>query len=234
MNNTFASALARALPSIGRQCQPRASLLRQTRVFSSTSHNLTNDPERRELASQLPGGRPDGPAEENSSLSAITRLMRGDKRPMDKRPVSSDYARVAESLETNMLRRPYADYSPPHHLHVYSHKHNTVLTLTRPNGNPLLSMGCGHLGFRKSKRSGYDAAFQLTSHVFGQIQERGLLMDIQSLEIVLRGFGQGREAFTKVLLGNEGRNIRGLVSKVTDSTRLKFGGTRSPRVRRLG
>ena len=59
-------------------------------------------------------------------------------------------------------------------------------------------------------------------------------MEIKRLEVVFRDFGPGREAFTKVLLGSEGRNIRGLVSRVTDATRLKFGGTRSRKVRRLG
>lgn len=53
------------------------------------------------------------------------------------------------------------------------------------------------------------------------------------IEVVLRGFGQGREAFQKALLGTEGQMIKPMIVKVTDGTRLKFGGTRSPAVRRL-
>lgn len=132
------------------------------------------------------------------------------------------------------LYTPYGNRNPPYNLHVYSHKHNTIMTLTRPNGNPILSVGCGTMGFRKSHRGGYDPAFQLSSHVFAQIQEKGLLRDITALTVVFRGFGFGREAFTKVLLGNEGRHIRPLVTRVTDATRIKFGGTRSRAVRRLG
>lgn len=56
----------------------------------------------------------------------------------------------------------------------------------------------------------------------------------RGIEVVLRGYGQGREAFQKALLGSEGRLVKGLVKKVTDNTRLKFGGTRSRAVRRLG
>ncbi|EGD99408.1 Mitochondrial ribosomal protein subunit S18 [Trichophyton tonsurans CBS 112818] len=52
--------------------------------------------------------------------------------------------------------------------------------------------------------------------------------------LILRGFGPGREAFTKVLLGKEGKVLRERIVRVSDSTRLKFGGTRSPAVRRLG
>jgi small subunit ribosomal protein S11 len=54
------------------------------------------------------------------------------------------------------------------------------------------------------------------------------------LEIVMRGFGPGREAFTKAILGAEGRDIRSRISAVLDATRLKIGGTRSPKPRRLG
>lgn len=148
--------------------------------------------------------------------------------------VRSDYSKLAESLEADMLRNPYADHAPPHHLHVFSHKHNTIITLTRPNGNPMMSMSCGQIGFRKGGRSGFDPAYQLSAHVMAQIQERGYLLEIKRLALVYRGFGKGREAFTKVLLGSEGRRIRGLISRVSDSTRVKFGGARSRKVRRLG
>ena len=79
-----------------------------------------------------------------------------------------------------------------------------------------------------------DAAFQLASYFLKQIQERGLIKDIKEVEVVLRGFGSGREAATKVILGQEGRLIRSKIVAVTDATRLKFGGSRSPNPRRLG
>ncbi|RAL11537.1 mitochondrial 37S ribosomal protein uS11m [Aspergillus homomorphus CBS 101889] len=141
---------------------------------------------------------------------------------------------MAESLEAEILKQPYADRAPPHYLHIYAHRRNTILTLTKPNGNVMLSLSCGHLGFRKSGRSGYDPAFQLTSHFFAQMHERAYMLEIKRLELVFRDFGQGREAFTKVLMGNEGKNVRNAVVSVTDSTRLKFGGTKSRHVRRLG
>jgi small subunit ribosomal protein S11 len=68
----------------------------------------------------------------------------------------------------------------------------------------------------------------------GRIQEQGINNQIKKLEVVCRGFGAGREAVTKALLGSEGRLLRGKVIRVTDATRLKFGGTRSPKPRRLG
>ena len=54
------------------------------------------------------------------------------------------------------------------------------------------------------------------------------------IEVVMRGYGPGREAFQKALLGQEGQMVKPFVVRVTDGTRLKFGGARSPAVRRLG
>ncbi|KAK3651202.1 hypothetical protein LTR56_002060 [Elasticomyces elasticus] len=149
-----------------------------------------------------------------------------------------------------------------HRLHVYATKHNTHLTLVQPSrpasastltGSPsgkntantkmidvLMSYSAGNVGFRKAGRGSYDAAYQLATFLFKQMGEKGLLVEkgikggIQDLEIVLRGFGAGREAVTKVLLGSEGRNVRGRVRRVVDATRLKLGGPRAKKPRRLG
>ncbi|KAF4549569.1 Ribosomal protein S11-like protein [Elsinoe fawcettii] len=143
----------------------------------------------------------------------------------------------------------------PHRFHVYATKHNTHITFTAPPppptsskgrgdksdaykppepNKPLMSFATGMIGFRKAGRGTYDAAYQLASYVLKQIQERGLLREIKDIEVVLRGFGAGREAVTKAILGQEGRFVRPKITAVTDATRLKFGGSRSPNPRRLG
>ena len=124
-------------------------------------------------------------------------------------------------------------YEEPHHLHVYATKHNTHITVTRPNRDPIISMSAGNIGFKHSQRKHYDTAFQLASYVFGRMRDTGLLPQIKKLEVVLRGFGNGREAVTKAILGVEGMPFRNKIVRVTDATRLKFGGTRSPRAKRL-
>ena len=144
---------------------------------------------------------------------------------------------------------------PPHRLHVYATKHNTHLTFTAPSipkenrsnlqqqdtthaapepNKMLITLSAGNIGFRKAGRGSYDAGYQLAAFMLKQVQERGLLRDINKLEIVLRGFGAGREAVTKAILGQEGKLIRNRITAVTDATRLKFGGPRSPKPRRLG
>jgi small subunit ribosomal protein S11 len=135
--------------------------------------------------------------------------------------------------QANLVKSELED-EERHHLHIYSTKHNTHLTLTKPNRDALISVSCGNIGFRGAGRGSYDAAYQLTSFVMSRIQDKGLLMQIQRLELVYRGFGAGREAVTKAILGTEGRNIRGKIVRLTDATRLKFGGVRSKKPRRLG
>ncbi|KAL8799727.1 MAG: hypothetical protein Q9182_005670 [Xanthomendoza sp. 2 TL-2023] len=135
--------------------------------------------------------------------------------------------------DPSRLLTDFPPLPPPHHLHVYATKHNTHITLTNPVRDPIFSVSCGTIGFRKAARGTYDAAYQLGAYVMGRIQQQGLLAQIQHLEVVLRDFGPGREAMSKILLGSEGRNVRGRVVRVCDSTRLKFGGTRSKKPRRL-
>lgn len=131
-------------------------------------------------------------------------------------------------------RENWGPDSEPFHFHIYAHKHNTHITVTKPNRNAIVSISAGNLGFKKAKRGTYDAAYQLCAHVLDKLNQGGWHRKITALEVVLRGFGAGREAATKVLLGNEGRQLRPNIKRVSDSTRLKFGGTRSPKPRRLG
>ncbi|KAH7329965.1 hypothetical protein BKA65DRAFT_508098 [Rhexocercosporidium sp. MPI-PUGE-AT-0058] len=151
----------------------------------------------------------------------------------------------------NLMAREGEHIDTAWQLHIYATRHNVHITLVRPpnwyhpqtgkrypekgdNRTVALSLAAGNLGFRKAGRKHYDSAFQLASYVMGRMQESGMNAWIRELEVFLRGFGAGREAVTKALLGTEGRYLRGKVVKVSDATRLKFGGTRSKKPRRLG
>jgi small subunit ribosomal protein S11 len=122
----------------------------------------------------------------------------------------------------------------PYHFHIYAHKHNTHVTVTKPNRDAIISVSCGNLGFKKSNRKHYDSAYQLGAYVIDKLHQGGWHKKIKSLEVVLRGYGAGREAVTKILLGSQGKLLRDSIIRVADATRLKFGGTRSRKPRRLG
>ncbi|CCK72606.1 mitochondrial 37S ribosomal protein uS11m MRPS18 KNAG_0K02430 [Huiozyma naganishii CBS 8797] len=92
-----------------------------------------------------------------------------------------------------------------------------------------ISTGC--LGFRKAARGEYEAAFQTASKMFKTIQEKNLLN--HPIDIVMKDFGKGRAAFIAALNGKEGTFVRPKIRTISDATPLKFGGVRSPRIRRL-
>ena len=70
--------------------------------------------------------------------------------------------------------------------------------------------------------------------MLNRIQEQGLVPQIERCELVFRGFGPGREALAKILISAEGGALRSKWTRVVDATRLKFGGQRSKKPRRLG
>lgn len=170
------------------------------------------------LATNSPATRPWNPYDASQRL-----VMKALGKNIDTSPLSGDPGKAARPQAVVELE--------PHHLHIYSHKHNTHITLTQPDRKPLISLSCGNLGYRKSRRGTFDSAYSLTKYVLERITYTGIQLD--RLELVLRGFGPGREAAVKVLLSPEGKLFRERIIRVADSTRVKFGGTRSEKPRRL-
>jgi len=55
---------------------------------------------------------------------------------------------------------------------------------------------------------------------------------VEQVEIVLKGFGQGRRGFISAINGQHGDFLRKKVVRVTDATPLVIGGTRVSNKRR--
>lgn len=224
------------LPSLGSVCLScRLKISRpDPRVpFHQSKRLLTTSP--KTLAAYEP---PSPHAESAAPIIPATLSANPKKSPIYNHPGSphlSDKQRTAKLDALN--ERP-----KPHRLHIYATKHNCHITLAQHNRDALISVSAGNLGFRKAQRGTYDAAYQLGAFMMGKIQGQGMLNEnypgkggpIEHLEVVLRDFGPGREAVTKILMGAEGKRVREKVLRVMDSTRLKFGGTRSKKPRRLG
>ena len=136
--------------------------------------------------------------------------------------------------DLDVMKKQVDQSTGEYHFAVWAHKHNTHICVSKPNRDVIMSISCGHLGFRSAQRSSYDAAYQLGAYVCDKLYQNNWHKTIQRMRVSLRGFGPGREAVTKILLGMEGRALRPTITKVADTTRLKFGGTRSPNPRRLG
>ncbi|KAI5956860.1 hypothetical protein KGF54_000478 [Candida jiufengensis] len=95
------------------------------------------------------------------------------------------------------------------------------------------SITAGQLGFRKSQRQEYEAGFQVSSKMFKIIQERNYIGPNDKIELILKNFGKGREAFQAALLGKEGSFLKNNIVRISDSTVIRFGGNRPKKLRRL-
>lgn len=195
------------------------------RPISSTP---VNHNDKKNIASSLFSRSPSSKGGEASSGIAMANLS----KVLGSAPAEEDEATFA-SLTNELAGRNKAEEEEPYHFHVYSHKHNTHVTVTKPNRDAIISLSCGNIGFKKSRRKQYDAAYQLTVYVLERLYDAGWDGKIDKMEVVLRGFGAGREAATKVLLGTEGTRLRDKIVRVADATKIKFGGTRSDNPRRV-
>jgi len=119
------------------------------------------------------------------------------------------------------------------HLHIQSTRNNTITTFTNEKGAPVAWFSGGSVGFKKTNRASYEAGYQCAVRSFARILEQTKVTPNMKLEVFFTGFGQGRDAASKALLGVEGELLRPIIARVTDRTPLKIGGTRAPKARRL-
>jgi len=103
--------------------------------------------------------------------------------------------------------------------------------LTTPSGDPLASASGGTAGFKKAQRSGYEAAYRAAFQIFNSINNNNRKWGLDSIEIIWKGFGQGREAVFRALMAQEGSEVRSKIAKMIDGTPIKVGGVR-PKKRR--
>ncbi|EPQ59631.1 translational machinery component [Gloeophyllum trabeum ATCC 11539] len=123
-----------------------------------------------------------------------------------------------------------------YNLHVFSSRNNTRATFTRGDGKIIRWATGGSCGFKGVNRSSYEAGYQVAVRMFKAIaEEREALEGIRGMqiELIFKGFGQGRDAMSKALLTAEGTPAREVIGRITDRTPIKIGGTRAKKMRRL-
>ncbi|CEQ39710.1 SPOSA6832_01261, partial [Sporobolomyces salmonicolor] len=170
-------------------------------------------------------------------------------------PASVRRTSAPSTTTTFAGRRHTQRLTQPYKLHVFSTRNNTILTLTTsPSGgadpspsdphHPIAWVSAGSAGYKGAARGTYDAAVEVALKMFqkvGDLLDPPVLSGGQKkkaagpkpteLEVIWKGFGQGRDAVFRTLMGAEGDKVRGLVRRVTDATPLKIGGTRAKKRR---
>lgn len=194
----------------------------------------------------IPGQAPPGTLDDDLPSFFTEQATSGPSTPVNDLPPQAPPGGYATSKAPNPLRYASSGASPlgalgetlapalQYHLHVQATSNNTITTLTDEKGNPVATYSGGSCGFKGVNRSGYEAGYQCAVRAFRRVEEvvTTTKTPIQ-VELILKGFGRGREAFVNALTMTEGERVRDLVTRLTDRTPIKIGGTRSKKTRRL-
>lgn len=174
-----------------------------------------------------------------ASSSHTPRLVAGlaTAAPYDGPPLPFSKSPFSQPQQVNPYAKELQRTGPSEpnkfHLHVHSTRNNTIVTFTNQGGSTIDWWSGGSCGFKKVNRASYEAGYQCTVRAFEKVVDYRKEVGPFSLEIIFKGFGQGRDAMQKALLAAEGGQIRPFVSKLTDKTPVKIGGTRAKKARRL-
>ncbi|CUS07081.1 unnamed protein product [Tuber aestivum] len=200
---------------------PRPSLPPQPNRRSIPHYRAATLPPMTKPTTPTPALPPNPTASTSTSSTTPASPIPFTPDPLDDSLLVGDYPTFSETSTSLGL----------YHLHVYSPRHNCHIAYTRPNGDCIISKSTGNVGIKGAAKGSFDAAFQLSSHVLGKIAEMNEVP--RCVELLLRDYGSGRDAFMKAFMGREGQFLRGSIKRVTDTTRVKFGGTRGKALRRL-
>jgi small subunit ribosomal protein S11 len=109
-------------------------------------------------------------------------------------------------------------------VHIKSSFNNTLITFTDLEGNALSWASSGKLGFKGSKKSTPFAAQQCVEDAAKVAKEHG----IRSVEVYVKGPGNGREAAIRALATAEID-----VTLIKDVSPIAHNGCRPPKIRRV-
>lgn len=109
-------------------------------------------------------------------------------------------------------------------VHIKSSFNNTLITFTDLDGNTLSWASSGKLGFKGSKKSTPFAAQQCVEDAAKVAKEHG----IRSVEVYVKGPGNGREAAIRALQTAEID-----VTLIKDVSPIAHNGCRPPKIRRI-
>ena len=108
--------------------------------------------------------------------------------------------------------------------HIQCSLNNTIVTITDTRGNAISASSSGKLGLRGSKKSTPYAAQMVMEDAAKAAKEHGL----KSVDVFVKGPGQGREAAVRAL-----QNADIAVTSILDVTPIPHNGCRPPKRRRL-
>lgn len=109
-------------------------------------------------------------------------------------------------------------------VHIRSTYNNTMITISRGNGEVVAWSSAGALGFKGPKKATPFAASKIVESLMEKVRRIG----IREVDVFVRGIGSGREAAVRALVAN------GLeVNFIKDETPIPHNGCRPRKARRV-
>src|SRR3989344_8302433 len=109
-------------------------------------------------------------------------------------------------------------------IYVSSSYNNTIVTLTRANGQVLASKSAGAVGFKGAKKATSFAASRVSEAIVNICKKLGM----EKIQVFIRGVGAGRESAVRTLV-NKGLNV----VSIKDITPIPHNGVKPKKVRRV-
>ncbi|KAG8929959.1 hypothetical protein FRC03_001263 [Tulasnella sp. 419] len=208
-----------------------ANLLRSNTLSLSKSCGTLG---RRLITTQIP----------KSNLDPATEMLQFDTgfvhsgRGKPRQPVTPPPASGRIPPSPRSTRREYF-------LHVHASPNNTMLHFTDGQGQTLKNgiITAGQFGFTNAQRNTFDAGHQCAVKMLRRIEEEAQLLTSTTpgglqtinmdINMVFQGRGQGKDAIFQALMTAEGDVVRPLIRQMEDRTKIKIGGTRAMKKRRL-
>ena len=141
-----------------------------------------------------------------------------------KRIIRKSGGTVDQGLKSRSLARGSKKALASGTLHIHATYNNTKVLLADKEGNTVAWSSSGALGFSGAKKGTPFAA----SKVGELVGEKGALMGLKDVDVVIRGVGSGRES---ALRGFAGKGIE--ITRISDDTPVPHNGPRPRKARRI-
>jgi small subunit ribosomal protein S11 len=194
----------------------------------------------------------------NSIISPLLNLlpMYTDKSSQNRRSKSPDISAFQPTTEPSFypqsksIRIPQIQNAPPppipqlsptilqarrpnYAIYINNSTRNTHVTITDQNRDPIIVMSAGILGLRHKQRATHEAGAATLHEALKRFSEKHpVATENVFIELVLKGFGPGRNGALATIFGPHGDVIRSKILRITDATTLTVGATKGPNKRR--
>jgi len=128
------------------------------------------------------------------------------------------------NLETREVKKKKVLSLPKGRIYINAGFNNTIITLTDDKGNVFLWSSAGHAGLKNTKKGTPFAGTKAMEVLLEKMKN----INIDELEVYIKGVGPGRESALRVLFS---KNYN--FSSIQDITPIPFGGPTKPKPRRV-